>query len=64
MLFPSAHNHVTPLEWDEEKQYTAESVELWLEEWMVLPISDKSGDEDALRRHFRERVKIRRVDEL
>ena len=64
MLFPSAHNHVAPLEWDEEKQYTAESVELWLEEWMVLPISDKSADEDALRRHFRERVKIRRVDEL
>ena len=58
MLFPSAHNHVEPLEWDEEKQYTAESVELWLEEWMVLPMSDKSGDEDALRRHFRERVRI------
>ena len=58
MLFPSAHNHVEPLEWDEEKQYPAESVELWLEEWMVLPMSDKSGDEDALRRHFRERVRI------
>ena len=45
------------MEWDEEKQYTVNNVEVWFQEYMVLPYpKEGSVSEDSLRQHFEKQV--------
>lgn len=45
------------MEWDEEKQYTVNNVEVWFQEYMVLPYpKEGSFSEDSLRQHFEKQV--------
>ena len=61
-MFPSKNSSNAFLEWDEEKQYSVENIEVWIQEFMVLPLpSDGPIDVDALRHHFKEQVEARWV---
>ena len=60
MLYPSKDNANQPLEWDENKEYTATNVEVWIQENMVLPFPNpeegKSHDVESLRHHYQQQV--------
>ena len=61
MLYPSKDNTNPPLDWDENKEYTASSVEVWIQEMMVLPFpEDGSYEVESLRRHYSQQVSSRR----
>ena len=39
--------------WDEEKQYTVSNVEVWFQEFLVLPYPKEGAvSDDSLRQHF------------
>ena len=43
--------------WDEEKQYTVSNVEVWFQEFLVLPYpKEGTVSEDSLRQHFQKQV--------
>lgn len=57
MLYPSKDNSNPPLDWDENKEYMANNVEVWIQEFMVLPFPDKeTSDIESLRRHYKQQV--------
>ena len=59
MLYPSRDNHLSPMEWDEEKCYTASSVEIWFQEFYVLPYpKEGTADVSTLRHHFKQQVGV------
>ena len=56
-ILPSNQGHQEYMEWDEEKQYTVNNVEVWFQEYMVLPYpKEGSFSEDSLRQHFEKQV--------
>ena len=58
MLYPSRDNQLAPMEWDEEKCYTAANVEIWFQELYVLPYpKEGAADVSALRHHFKQQVR-------
>lgn len=64
MLYPSRDNHLSPMEWDEEKCYTADNVEIWFQELYVLPYpKEGAADVSSLRHHFKPQVRVERVPE-
>lgn len=63
MLYPAKDNTNQPLDWDENKEYTATNVEVWIQENMVLPYpSEGSADIESLRHHYQPQV--RRTNEV
>lgn len=57
MLYPSKDNSNQPLDWDENQEYTVANVEVWIQEFMVLPFpEDGTADVDSLRRHYKQQV--------
>ena len=59
-ILPSNQGHQEYMEWDEEKQYTVNNVEVWFQEYMVLPYpKEGSFSEDSLRQHFEKQRYIR-----
>ena len=61
MLYPSKDNTNQPLDWDENKEYTASSVEVWIQEMMVLPFPENASyDVDSLRKHYSQQVGVMR----
>ncbi|KAK8818502.1 hypothetical protein WA577_003805, partial [Blastocystis sp. JDR] len=60
MLYPSRDNHLSPMEWDEEKCYTADNVEIWFQELYVLPYpKEGAADISSLRHHFKPQKWVR-----
>ena len=57
MLYPSKDNTNQPLDWDDNKEYTATNVEVWIQEYMVLHYPDDgSSDIESLRHHYQPQV--------
>ena len=57
MLFPNDKRPNPPLEWDDEVHYTATNVEVWFQEYMVMPYPKEGPvDVEALRHHFTPQV--------
>ena len=47
--------------WDEEKQYTVSNVEVWFQEFLVLPYPKEGAvSDDSLRQHFQKQVGLGR----
>ena len=57
MLYPSKDNSNPPLDWDENKEYTTNNVEVWIQEFMVLPFPETgTSDIESLRHHYKSQV--------
>ena len=61
-ILPSAQGHQEYMPWDEEKQYTVSNVEVWFQEFLVLPYPKEGvASDDSLRNHFQKQVGARRA---
>ena len=60
MLIPNDRHPNPPLDWDDEGHYTATSVEVWFQEYLVItfPENEASADVESLRHHFNPQVSV------